>query len=164
MSSVKMIGIAEHCDLSCDWIIKAIFLCRSLHRLWRSPASVTQDKLLLRLDCTLHQWCNYEINVVLIQISIWKPIIDRYRWLGGSSRADDRKICRRWVWPQTHVISDTWSCNMQNPTLMIIVAGQPSLRSWRQIWEMIIYRPVLVVLLDYVHLCAVDVDISHLSQ
>lgn len=85
MSSVKMIGIAEHCDLSCDWIIKAIFLRRSLHRLWHSAASVTQDKSLLRLDCTLHQWCNYEIDVVLIQISIWKPVIDRYRWLGGSS-------------------------------------------------------------------------------
>lgn len=86
-----MIGIAEHCDLSCDWIIKAIFLRRSLHRLWHSAAGVTQDKLLLWLDCTSHQWCNYEINVVLIQISIWKPIIDRYSRFGGSRAY--RKIC-----------------------------------------------------------------------
>lgn len=70
MSSVKMIGIAEHCDLSCDWIIKAVFWRRSLHCLRHSAAGVTRDKLLLRPDRTSHQRCNYEIDVVLIQIAI----------------------------------------------------------------------------------------------
>lgn len=93
MSSVKMIGIAEHCDLSCDWIIKAVFLRRSLHCLWHSAAAVTQDKLPLWLDCTSHQRCNYEIDVVLIQIAIWKPIIDRSSWCGGRSGRAYRKIC-----------------------------------------------------------------------
>lgn len=141
MSSVKMIGIAEHCDLPCDWIIKAIFLRRSLHRLWHSAAGIAQDKLLLRLDCTLHQWCNYEIDVVLIQISIWKPIIDRYCWFGGSSLRAERKICSAGdeFWSQTHMISDTRSCSMPNPTLMSIVAGQPFLHSWRQKRRMVIY-------------------------
>lgn len=164
MSSVKMIGTAEHCDLSSDWIIKAVFLRRSLHRLWHSAASVTQDKLLLRLDCTLHQWRNYEIDVVLIQISIWKPIIDRYCRLGGSSRRADRMICSagaddefglKHMWFLTH--------DHAEPTLIVIVAGQP-FQSSLQIWGMIIYPPVLVGHLDHDHLWAEVVDIYHLLQ
>lgn len=119
MSSVKMIGIAEHCDLSCDWIIKAVFWRRWLHCLWRSAAGVTQDKLLLRLDCTSHQWCNYEIDVVLIQIAIWKPIIDRSSWRGGRRRRAFMKnlLCG----PQTI----SWASNMTHDHAPAHVASHP---------------------------------------
>lgn len=42
---------------------------------------------------------------------------------------------------------------------VIILAGQPFLRSWRPKCGMIIYCPLLVVNLDHVHLQAVVVDI-----
>lgn len=140
MSSVKMIGIAEHCDLSCDWIIKAVYLRRrSLHCLWHSAAGVTQDKLLLWLGCTSHQWCNYEIDVVLIQISIWKPIIDRCGWCGGRSRSAYRKICSAAADGDFGLQRDTWSRYARRPTLMCTVAGQPFL--FRPTWITVIYFP-----------------------
>lgn len=162
MSSVRMMGIAEHCDLCCDWIIKAGFLRRALHRRRHSAASVMQDKLLLRLHRTLHQRCNYEIDVVLIQISIWKPVIDRYRWFGGSSHGADGRICSAgagWEFGhQTRVIFHTWPRNTQNPTpgSHSCVAGGKY-----EEWSLII---IVMVHLGHIHLWAVVVDIYHLSQ